>query len=117
MRNGNGAALALVCVLTAACSARDGNCRRPAEPPRALQIDRPSDRQHLADDLRQAQTIADAYGDWAAAHPPDDSRFVTPGKLHDHAREYCRALLSEEIAAVHQVDASALDSLSATPPH
>ena len=95
--------LGLASVLGLAACSRQPACVMPDDPPRILDLTRASDRRHLAADFETATRLAEAYGQWAAQHPPSDARFVTAEGLERDGRAYCQALLAERISAMHGV--------------
>jgi hypothetical protein len=103
--------LAVCCCLgvsSAACS-RTAECELPGETARTLDLEHVADREHLAIDLAAIERVAARYGEWAGAHPPRDASHVTVEKLRSHARAYCEAILTEQIAARHRVSVEAIN--------
>jgi hypothetical protein len=101
--------LGVASVLSLSACGRQQTCVLPDEPPRVLNLTQGSDRVHLAADLATVDRLAQAYGRWAAAHPPRDTRFVTATRLEQHARAYCQALLAQKISVMHGVDMPRLE--------
>jgi len=96
--------LGLASVLGLAACSRQPACVMPSDDaPRVLDLTRQNDRRHLEADFETANRLAEAYGQWAAHHPPRDARFVTPEGLERDGRAYCQALLAERISAMHGI--------------
>ena len=82
----------------------------PLDAERALDLNQPSDRAHLATELATIERTADRFRRYVATMPRGDSvhALATSASRPDHAYEYCVAVLKERLAARHHVDPSTL---------
>jgi hypothetical protein len=101
-RHLRGLAIGGLGLLLVACQ-REPTCALPSGHSHPLNLSQASDRAHFESDRREADRAAFEYGNWAAAHPPADSSRIDIETLRQHAKNYCRELLSDSIASAHHV--------------
>jgi hypothetical protein len=80
------------------------NCTLPREPVRPLDLQNPSDRQHLDADRALIRRTAERYREYIRT-VPRESDWIQARQAYatrpDRAYDYCVAILSEQLAAVH----------------
>ena len=74
-----------------------------------LNLERPADRQHLADELAQIDATASRFRERIRADPPVTATahaLLTHATRPDRAYRYCQAILREQLAKAHGIELS-----------
>ncbi len=102
--------LFLTALFSSGMQSRRDDCSIPTEPPHALDLDRPADREHLAADLSLIERTATRYSVHVGAIPSASGihATLTARSRPERAYRYCVSVLTDRVAKLHHLDPAAL---------